>query len=458
MSLTALLDQSIVSPLAEKFSGSILLPGDDGFETARRVHNGMIDRRPAVIARCIGSADVADALALAIEHDLEVAVRGGGHNVAGRAVCDDGMMIDLSLMKGTWVDPKRQRTRVQAGVTWGEFNRATQLHGLATTGGAVSSTGVAGLTLGGGFGFLMGKYGFTIDNLITVDLITANGEVVQASDEENSELFWGLRGGGGNFGVATSFEFALHPVGPTVHGGLIAYPISAAKEMLGFYRDLTTDLADELTIVAGLTHTRDGSGTKLAAMLAGHCGSPGEATSALRPIKNFGTPVADNLGPLSYTALNQILDPGVPKLDRYYWKSCFIDELGDDVIRILDEQFARCPSQTSKLFVEHFHGAALRPDPSDMAFPHRNAGYSILIISQWQDGEHNEQNIAWARETYDRLAPYTQDGAYSNYMDDDEGMTRVRQAFGDYFPRLQILKDRYDATNLFHRNQNIPPS
>ena len=458
MRRTTLFEQSIISTLADKFSGTVLLSGDEGFETVRRVHNGMIDRHPAVIARCIGSADVADALAFAIEHNLEIAVRGGGHNVAGRAVCDDGMMIDLSLMKGTWVDPKRQRIRVQAGVTWGEFNRATQLHGLATTGGAVSSTGVAGLTLGGGFGFLMGKFGYTADNLLSVELVTATGEVLQASNEDNTELFWGLRGGGGNFGIATSFEFALHPVGPTVHGGVIAYPINTAKEMFGFYRDLTADLADELTIIAGFTHTRDGSDTKVAVMMAGHCGSPEEATPALKQIKNFAAPVADNLGPLSYTELNQILDPGVPKLDLYYWKSCFIDKLGDDVIRILDEQFDRCPSKKSKLFVEHFHGAALRPEPSDMAFPHRNAGYSILIISQWQDSEHNEQNIAWAKETYDRLAPYTQEGAYSNYMDDDESMARVRQAFGDNFPRLQKLKDLYDPGNLFHRNQNIPPS
>ena len=458
MNLIAPFDPSIVSPLADRFSGQILLPGDAGFETARRVHNGMIDRRPAVIARCLGNADVVDALAFALEHDLEIAVRGGGHNVAGRAVCDDGMMIDLSLMKGTWVDPKRRRIRVQAGVTWGEFNRATQLHGLATTGGAVSSTGVAGLTLGGGLGFLMGKHGFTIDSLTSVELVAANGEVVQASNEENDELFWGLRGGGSNFGVVTNFEFALHPIGPTVHGGLIAHPFDAAKEVLGFYRDLTANLANELTIAASLTHAPDGSGKKLAALLAAHCGSPDDATSALKPIKDFGTPIVDHLGPLSYTALNQMLDPSFPKLAFNYWKSCFIDELSDAVIAILVEQFARCPSPMSKLIVEHFHGAALEPGPSATAFPHRSAGYSILIISQWRDGNHNERNIAWAKETYDRLAPSTRDGAYSNYMDDDESMARVKQAFGDNFPRLQKLKDRYDPTNIFHRNQNIPPS
>jgi FAD/FMN-containing dehydrogenase len=361
-------------------------------------------------------------------------------------------------MKGIWVDPEQRRVRVQGGTTWGEFNRATQLHGLATTGGAVSTTGVAGLTLGGGFGFLMGRYGYTIDNLLSVELITAKGKVVQASDEENTELFWGLRGGGGNFGVATSFEFALHAVGPVVHGGLIAYPFDAAREMLGFYRDLTADLPDELTVVASLTHPPDGSGTKLAAMVPGHCGAPADALSALEPIKAFGTPLVDNIGPITYSALNQTFDAGFPKLFLNYWKSCFIDELSDEVILILEEQFARVPSPTSRIIVENFHGAALRPDPSATALPHRAAGYSILIIALWRDPAHNDANVAWARQTYDRLAPYTRDGAYTNYMDDDEGLARVRQAFGENLPRLRKLKDRYDPTNLFHRNQNIPPS
>jgi FAD/FMN-containing dehydrogenase len=458
MNLARRIDRSTLSPLEGSFSGRLLLPGDDGYETARRVHNGMIDRYPSIIACCSRTADVVDALDFAIEHDLEIAVRGGGHNVAGRAVIDDGMMIDLSPMKGICVDPSARSVRVQAGVTWGEFNRETQLHGLATVGGAVSSTGVAGLTLGGGFGFLMGKHGFTIDNLNSVEVVTARGEVQHASKEENSELFWGVRGGGGNFGVATSFEFLLHAIGPLVDGGMIAYPINQAKDMLRFYRELTRAAPDELTVAAGLTHSPDGSGQQLAAMLVCHCGQPYEAETALHSIKAFGTPVLDRLGPLSYTSLNQMLDSSFPKLALNYWKSCFLGELSDDVIAILREQFACCPSPMSKLILEHFHGAALQPKPTDMAFPHRDPGYSVLIIAQWSDPKDNAKNITWAKETFAALEPFTRHGVYSNYMADDEQLTGVKRAFGGNFQRLQLLKNLYDPGNLFRNNQNIPPS
>ncbi len=450
--------QSAISSLANSYSGHLLLPGDDGYETARRVHNGMIDRRPSVIACCLGTADVVDALDFGIKYDLEIAVRAGGHNVAGRAVIDDAMMIDLSPMKGIHVDPTARSVRVQAGVTWGEFNRETQLHGLATTGGAVSSTGVAGLTLGGGFGFLMGKHGFTIDTLTAVEVVTARGEVLHASKEENSELFWGLRGGGGNFGVATSLEFALYPIGPVVRGGMIAYPFDRSKDVLSFYRDLTGAAPDELTVAASLTHSPDGSGQQLAAMLVCHCGASNEAEPALHRIKSFGGPIADRLGPISYTGLNQMLDASFPKLALNYWKSCFVPKLSDEVIAVLREQFARCPSPMSKLILEHFHGAALQPKPTDMAFPHRDPGYSVLIIAQWSDPEDSAVNIAWAKETFTALEPFSRDGAYSNYMADDEPLSGVMRAFGKNFPRLQKLKDLYDPSNLFRNNQNIPPS
>jgi FAD/FMN-containing dehydrogenase len=368
------------------------------------------------------------------------------------------MMIDLRPMRGIRVDPSARSVRVQAGITWGEFNRETQLHGLATTGGAVSSTGVAGLTLGGGFGFLMGQYGFTVDNLISAEVVTAGGKVLRASKEENSELFWGVRGGGGNFGVATSFEFALHAVGPMINGGMIAYAIAQSKDMLRLYRDVTSAAPDELTVAASLTHSPDGSGQQLGAMLVCHCGPIERATTALQPLKAFGSPVLDRLGPLSYTSLNQVLDSSFPKLALNYWKSCFVSELNDDVISVLREQFARCPSPMSKLILEHFHGAALRPKPTDMAFPHRDPGYSVLIIAQWSDPMDNARNIAWARETFAALEPFTRHGAYSNYMADDEPLSGVKRAFADNFPRLQKIKELYDPANLFRNNQNIPPS
>jgi FAD/FMN-containing dehydrogenase len=449
------IDRGALASLAAAFCNRLLLPGDDGYDAARRVHNGMIDRHPAVIARCLGTADVVDALGFAVEGGLEIAVRSGGHNVAGRAVCDDGLMIDLSLMKGSHVDPKAGTVRVQAGVTWGEFNRETQLHGLATTGGAVSSTGVAGLTLGGGFGFLMGKHGLTLDSLIGAELVTADGSVVHASENENGELFWGLRGGGGNFGIVTALEFALHPVGPLVQGGMIAFPFDQAEAMLGHYRELTDGIPDELTVAASLTHSHDGQ--RLAAMLACHCGPKPEAVAALQTIKAFGDPVVDRLGALSYTALNQILDPGFPRSAQNYWKSNFIDQLSDDVIEVLVEQFGRCPSSMSKLILEHMHGAVLHPRPSDTAFPHRTPGYSVLIIAQWREPEDSERNIAWAKETYAALEPFLRRGVYSNYMSDDENLARVELAYGVNFSRLQGLKARYDPTNLFHNNQNIPP-
>ena len=306
----------------------------------------------------------------------------------------------------------------------------------------MSSTGVAGLTLGGGFGFLKGKCGLTIDCLRSVELVTAGGDVLCASEAENEDLFWGLRGGGGNFGIATSFEFDLHAIGPMVHGGMIAYPFEAARDMLAFLRDLNASASDDLTIVGGLTHTRDGSGTKLGALVSCHCGTAGDASATLERIRTFGTPAMDGLGQISFSAVNQIFDEGVPKLDLYYWKSCFVERLSDEVIEILWDRFACCPSDKTKIFIEYFHGAAVRPDPSAMAYPHRTEGYSILIVTQWTDPADNERNIEWARETYGQLMQHARESAYTNYMDDDESLARVKQAFGDNFPRLQKLKDR----------------
>ena len=439
------------------FRGKLVRPGDDTYDTVRQVHNGMIDKRPALIACCTGVSDVVDAIKIGVDFGLEVSVRGGGHNVAGRAVCDDGLMIDLSNMKGIYVDVQAHTVRTQAGVTWNELNRETQLHGLATTGGMVSSTGVAGLTLGGGLGWLMGKYGLAIDNLISVELVTAAGEVLQVSEKENNDLFWGLRGGGGNFGVATSFEFNLYDVGPTIIGGLVAYPFEQAREVLKFYRDFTADLPDELSVLAGLIHAPDGSGDPLAAILACHCGSQEEAEIAVEPIRAFGDPAMVQLGPMPYSMVNAMLDDGFPKGALNYWKSSFISELTDDAIDSMIAQFSVCPSGMTGMILEHIHGVATSIRSEDTAFPHRDTGYNLLIASEWLDSADSELNITWTRETYNILEKFMRDSAYVNYLGDDETCDRVQSAYGVNFDRLQKLKTHYDPDNLFHLNQNIAP-
>jgi FAD/FMN-containing dehydrogenase len=443
--------------LAGTFSGQLLKPADAGYEEARKVHNGLIDKRPALIARCRGTADVADAVELARKLGCEVAVRGGGHNVAGRATTDGGLMIDLAAMKGIHVDPKARSVRAQGGVTWAELNRETQAHGLAVTGGVVSTTGIAGLTLGGGLGWLMGKHGLALDNLRSVELVTADAEVVRASRDEEPDLFWALRGGGGNFGVATSFEFQLHPVGPMVTGGLIAHPFERARDLLGFYRDTTRSLPDEHTVFGGLVHAPDGSGAKLAALVTCHCGSAAEGEKAMRPLKAFGSPAMDALGPIPYTQLNGMLDAGFPRGALNYWKSSFLKELSDQAIDTMVESFAACPTPMGALLLEHFHGAATRVKPADTAFPHRAVGDNFLIIAQWMNPADSARCTAWARETYARMERFFAPGRYVNYLGDDEAGDPVAAAYGANYRRLQEIKTKVDPQNLFRLNQNIRP-
>ena len=444
--------------LAGTFSGQLLQPGDAGYEEARRVHNGLVDKRPALIARCRGVADVVDSVKLGRELGLEVAVRGGGHNVAGRATVDNGLMIDLAPMKGIHVDPSRKTVRAQGGVTWGEVNRETQLHGLAATGGVVATTGIAGLTLGGGLGWLMSKYGLALDNLLSVDLVLADGRMVTASDNDNADLFWAVRGGGGNFGIASSFEYQLHPVGPTITGGVVAYPITRAREALRFFRDYTASLPDELAVVAALLHAPDGSGAKLAAMVTCHCGPLASGEQAMRPLKAFGPPVLDALGPMPYCQLNAMLDDGYPKGALNYWKSSFLAQLSDDAIDIMVESFARCPDPMSKLIIEHLHGAATRVGVSDTAFPVRTAGYNFLVLGQWAEPAISDRCIAWTRQTYADMAPFFASARYVNYLDEDDVGDPVAAAYGPNYRRLQQLKTKYDPDNFFHMNQNIRPS
>ncbi|HWL83123.1 MAG TPA: FAD-binding oxidoreductase [Roseomonas sp.] len=444
--------------LARSFAGQVLRPGDAGYEEIRKVHNGLIDKRPALIARCLGLADILAALQVARREGLELAVRGGGHNVAGRATTEGGLLIDLQLMKGIHVDPEARTARAQGGVTWNEFNRETQLHGLVTTGGVVSSTGIAGLTLGGGLGWLMGKHALALDNLISAEVVLAEGKVVTASAERNPDLFWALRGGGGNFGVVASFEYRLHPVGPMVTGGIIGYPFSAAFDVLRHFRDITASLPDEFTIFAGLVHAPDGSGEKLALLVLCHCGTPAEGEAAAAPIKRFGKPVVDTVGPVPYAQLNTMLDAAYPRGALNYWKSSFLAGLSDDAIRAMVDCFAACPAPMGQLLLEHFHGAVTRVGVSDTAFPHRTPGYNMLVLSEWTDPAQTGACTAWARDSFAALRPYMGAGRYVNYFDADERADAVAAAYGPNYARLQQIKKSYDPGNLFRLNQNILPT
>jgi FAD/FMN-containing dehydrogenase len=448
---------SAVSELAKTFSGQLLQPSDMGYDVARKVHNGLIDKRPALIARSRGVADVVDAIRLARAEDLGVAVRGGGHNVAGRATIDGGVMIDLSLMKGLYVDPRTRSARAQGGSTWNDFNRETQLHGLATTGGVVSSTGIAGLTLGGGLGWLMGKHALALDNLLSVELVLADGRVVRADENENDDLFWALRGGGGNFGVATTLEYRLHEVGPAITGGLIAYPFEDAWDVLRYFRDVTAKLPDEFTVFGGLVHAPDGSGAKLAAIVLCHCGTLVEGERAVQPIKAFGKPAMDAIAAMPYSQMNSMLDAGYPQGALNYWKSNFLAALTDEAIRTMIDCFAKCPTPMGQLLIEHFHGAVTRVGPTATAFPHRAPGYNLLVLSEWMDPAQNEACIKWARDSYGALQPFMGTGRYVNYFDDDEQDEAVVTAYGPNYRRLQQVKTAYDPENFFRMNQNIPP-
>jgi len=457
MATVATLDSERLETLSAALSGTLLQAGDDGYEEARRVHNGLIDKRPALIARCRGTADVADAIAIAREAGLEISIRGGGHNVGGRAVTDGGLMIDLAEMKGIHVDPLARTIRAQGGVTWAEFNREAAIHGLAVTGGLISTTGVAGYTLGGGLGWLMGVHGLAADNVLSFELVTADGDVLNVTEESDPDLFWALRGGGGNFGVATSFEYRLHPLREVV-AGIIAYPFDAAKDVLRFYGDTTQSVPDELAIICGLIHAPDGSGTKLAALAVCHAGSPEQAERDLAPLRAFGEPLLAEVGPMPYPVANTLLDEAYPKGALNYWKSSFVKSLDDGLIDTAVDAFASAPSPMTVIALEHFHGAVTRMGVTDTPVPHREEGYSLLITSVWMEPEATEENIAWTRATYGALQPYLAERRWLNYLVDDDGADAVRAAYGPNYDRLAEVKRRYDPENVFHLNHNIDPT
>lgn len=447
---------SIPDELAASFNGELLTPASAGYDAARAVHNGMIDKRPAVIARCANTADVRDAVEFGRGVGAEISVRGGGHNVAGRAVTEGGVMIDLSTMRGVHVDSATRRIRAQGGVTWNEFNRAAAVHGLVTTGGVISTTGVAGLTLGGGLGWLMGKYGMAIDHLVSAEVVLADGRVVTAGEDTDPDLFWAIRGGGGNFGVVTSFEFDAHPL-EMVFGGIAAHPLDAAAETFDAYRQFTKGLPDEAVAFCGLVHAPDGSGHKIVATPVCHCGDLERAAREISPIRTFREPLLDMIGPMPYPVVNTLLDDAFPKGALNYWKSGFLTELSDIAVQTMVEAFEAAPSIMSGMLVEHFHGAVTRVDPTATAFPHRQPGYNLVVVGEWEDPARTEENVSWVRETYRALEPFMAPQVYVNYMADDDS-AKIRQAYGPNYDRLVELKRRYDPGNLFRLNQNIDPA
>jgi len=437
------------------FSGEVLRPGDPGYDEARSAHNGAIDKRPALILRCRSTADVVAALAVGRESGLEIAIRGGGHSIAGRSATAGGVLIDLGLMKGIVVNPTTRTVRVQGGVTWRELNREAAIHDLATTGGVISTTGVAGLTLGGGLGWLMGTHGLSVDNLLAVELVTAEGDVFDVTEATQPDLFWGLRGGGGNFGIAASLEFRLHPLG-SVTAGLIAHPFDAARELLAFVREYTAGAPDELAVMPLLVHAPDGSGARLAAVAVCHAGSPDRADADLAPLRAFGSPVLAQVGPMPYPAVNTMLDDGFPRGARYYWKSGFVGALEDGLIDALIEGFAACPSPMSGIAIEHFHGAVTRVPVVATAVPHRDPGYNVLVAGVWDDPAADDTNVVWARSTYQSLAPFLVGRRYINYLSADDSAA-TPDVYGANLARLAELKRRYDPDNVFRDSQNIAP-
>jgi FAD/FMN-containing dehydrogenase len=452
---TTISDQQ-VAELAARFAGRLLRPGDEGYEEARRIHNGLVDRRPALIARCRGAGDVAEAVRLGREAGLEVSVRGGGHNVAGRAVTEGGLMIDLAEMRDVRVDPETRTARAGGGAVWAELNDATAAHGLATTGGAISTTGIAGLTLGGGLGWLMAAHGLAADNLVEVELVTAGGEVLTVSDDSHPDLMWALRGGGGNFGVAAALTFRLHPL-TTVVGGLIAHPLDAAGDVLRFAAGAADAASDELTVFGALAHAPDGSGAKLAAMIVCHTGEPEAAERDLAPLKAFGSPLVVDVGPMPYPVLNTILDGGFPVGALNYWRSSFTSGLSDSLIEAAAQRFSICPSPMSAIVFEHFHGAVTRVGVADTAVPHREKGWNLAMASVWMDPVDTEANISWTRDSFAALQEHFSGGRWLNYLADDEGHDAVRAAYGPNYDRLVEVKRRYDPENVFRLNHNIVP-
>jgi hypothetical protein len=435
------------------FRGQVIQPADSGYETARKIWNASIEKHPGIIARCSGVADVVAAVNFARENELLVAVRGGGHNVSGKALCDDGIVIDLSDMKGIHVDAKSHTARVQGGATLGDLDRETHVFGLAVPAGIISKTGIAGLALGGGVGWLVRKYGLTCDNVLSFDIVTADGKPRVASANENEDLFWALRGGGGNFGVVTSFEFRVHPVS-TVLGGLIMYQRDRAVEVLRFYRDFTQSAPEELTAYVALLHTPNG--VPAVAVIACYCGDVTKGEQVFKSLRNLSSPIVDMIQPMPFPQMQTLLDAAFPDGNYNYWKSTFLREFGDDAIAVLVEHANRATSPLTGVVIEYYGGAASRVGVSETAFAQRRAQYSLLTLAQWVDPGESHHHIEWARSVADSMRSFSSGAYFLNYLG-EEGEDAIKAAFGSNYDRLMAVKKKYDPKNFFCLNQNIKP-
>jgi UDP-N-acetylenolpyruvoylglucosamine reductase len=456
-----------LEPLRAQLRGSLCLSGDHGYDEARTLWNAMINRRPGVVIRAAGAGDVIRAVNFAREHGLVLAIRGGGHNIAGNAACDGGLMLDLTPMKSVHVNPEKRTVCVEPGVTLADLDRETQTFGLALPVGINSTTGIAGLTLGGGFGWISRKYGLTIDNLLSADVVTADGKLVHASDSQNPDLFWGIRGGGGNFGVITSFEFQLHPVGTEVLAGLIIHPIAHARELLQQYRQIAADAPNELAIWYVLRQAPplpflppEWHGKEILAFAVCYNGDLKQGEKAIAPLRTLGKPVGEFVGPMPYLAWQQILDPLLTPGARNYWKSQSFTQLSDGAIDVLIEFAKRLPSPECELAFAQLGGAINDVAVGDTAYPHRDLQFLVNIHTRWTDAALDQKCVAWARDLFNALKPHATGGVYVNFMPEDEAdPERVRAAaYGPNYERLAKLKTKYDPKNLFCRNQNIRPA
>lgn len=448
------MNETAIEELKKQVRGTVLESSDADYGDARSIYNAMIDRRPMAIVLCSGTSDAAACVRFAREHSLPLSIRGGGHNVAGNAVCDGGVMLHMGKLKGVQVDVKNRTAAAQPGVTLGDYDQATTCHNLVTPMGVVSKTGIAGLTLGGGLGWLMGKHGLACDNLIGAEVVTAEGKTVQVSETENADLLWGLRGGGGNFGIVTEFRYRLHALAPTI-GGLLIYPLEKSKEVLRLFREATQQCPDELVVSAALLNSPDGM--PVSAIGVCYHGDPKQGEKILAPIRAFGPPVADAVGPVPFVQQQSMLDATYPPGQLHYWKAGFMNSLPEEAIEVTIEHFARRPSPLNTIMFEHMHGAASRVPAEATAFAHRFDHYNLGALGIWENAKDNDANRKWIEDFWQSMRKYLSGRAYVNYLS-QEGPDRVREAYGPNYERLAALKKKYDPRNVFRMNQNIPPA